>query len=360
MQPKDFTDTIANDCVHYRGDGPCQPHAKNGATCRCDEYLPVSRKLLFVILSSRTDVIRSSVILNHIKGTDPNCWITCVTHWPELLPPFVNEAVRPAQCGILRVQNDFFDTAINFGIDREGCALMKTVQAGKSYGFTLKKGNSSPLDDVAESIWHKMLFPVKKRLTNESTYSYRQSIIREMFDLCQIEYLRQLPVIEVAGIRSGNPGQIAIATDRSGKGPLYNNMQNIARAVQSKSLSAVTLEVPGDCDLDGNYSLNGTMVSVTEQLPKILASSEVIVTDQVWTAEYAWSTGRRIILLNGKPESKYSDSDFIGRGRVVPEDIGVESLLSVITGFSIAHDDEYSASKLLEDVVSNMTPSRII
>ncbi len=357
MQRKEFTDTIASDCVHYRGDGPCQPHMRDGATCRCDAYAPVTRKLLFVLLSSRTDVIRSSVILSHMKGNDPNCWITCVTHWPELLPSFVNEAVRPAQCGILRVQNDYFDMAVNFGIDRDGCALMRTVQAGKSYGFTLKRGNSSPLDDAAESVWHKMLFPVKKRVSDIGRYTYRQSVVREMFDLCQVEYLRQLPVIELPGIRSGNAGQIAIVTNRNGKGPLVDKKQALIGGVNAKSLSVVDMEVPGERDFDSHFSINGSMVSSTEQLPRILASSEVVITDQVWVAEFAWATGRRIILVNGKPESKYTDSDYIGRGRVVPEDIQIENLVSVITGLSIAHDDDVSAGKLLDEVKTGLTPS---
>ncbi|MBN2063841.1 MAG: hypothetical protein JW745_03485 [Sedimentisphaerales bacterium] len=357
MQRSEFTETIASDCVHYRGDGPCIPHLKYGATCRCDAYAPVTRKLLFVLLSSRTDVIRSSVILSHIKGNDPNCRITCVTHWPELLPSFVNEAIKPAQTGILRIQNDYFDMAVNFGLDADGCALMRTVQASKSYGFTMKKGSASPLDSSAESLWHKMLFPVKKRITNYANYSYRQALVREFFDLCQVEYLRQLPVIELPGIRAGNPGQVALVTGKTGSDPLASKLADLSQAISAKALSPVTMEVPGDNDIDGAYSINGNYVNVPEKLPQILASSEVVLTDQIWVAEFAWATGRRIVLLNGKPDSRYSDSDYIGRGRVIPEDADINTLASVVLGLSIAHDDDFSAGKLLEDVKINHSSS---
>lgn len=355
MDRKEFTENIASDCVYYRGDRPCKPHMQTGVLCKCNAYAPVTRKLLFVLMSSRTDVIRSSVILSHIKGNDPNSWITCVTHWPELLPSFVDEVVLPAQTGILRVQTDYFDMAVNFGVDRNSCALMKTVQAGKSYGFVMKKGSSSPIDDAAEAVWHKMLFPVKKRLHRDGMYTFRQSMVREMFDLCQVEYLRQLPVIEVPGIRCGNPGQIAVAVNRTGKGPLAGKIEQLEKGVREKGFSPVILEVPGESDIDWHYSVNGNMVSVAEKLPQILASSEVVLTDQIWISEFAWAAGRRIVLVNGKPESKYSDADYIGRGRVVPEDADINSLMSVVSGQSIAHDDSVSAGKLLEDLKSHVS-----
>ena len=356
MQRNEFTEIVAKECVNYRGDGPCEFHKRDGAVCRCDAYTPYSNKMLFVLLSSRSDVIRSSVVLNHMKGNDPNCRITCVTHWPELLPDYVDEVLTLSECSVMRLHNDKYDKAFNFGLNRAAGALMGAIKAGSSYGFVLKDGNSSPINSSAEAIWQKMLFPKLNKKDQSGRYSYRQQKIRELFDICQVEYLRQLPVIENTGIRRGNPGQIAIVTGIDNTGALNGNVTDLADSLRSQGFSPVTLAVAGDKERETHFSINGNYVSVARQLVKTLASSEVILSDEIWAAEYAWSAGRRVVLVDGRPESDYSDSDFSGRGRVLPVDADVDSLTAAVSGLSLAHDDSANAGKLLEEVNINLNP----
>ena len=356
MQRNEFTKIIAKECVNYREDGPCEFHKRDGAVCRCPAYTPYSNKMLFILLSSRTDVIRSSVVLNHMKGNDPNSRITCVTHWPELLPSYVDEVMTLSECSIMRLNNDKFDLAYNFGLNRAGGALMGAIKAGRSYGFVLKDGSSSPIDSAAEAIWQKMLFPKLHKKDQSGRYTNRQQKIREMFDICEAEYLRQLPVIENTGIRRGNPGQIAIVTGLDNAGALNSKSKELADQLSNQGFTPLVLAVAGDKDRECHFSINGSFVNVSGHLVKTLASSEVVLTDELWAAEYAWSAGRRIVLVDGRPESEYSDRDFSGRGRVIPSDADVLSLVSAVSGLSLAYDDGLNAGKLLEEVNVNVNP----
>ncbi len=356
MQRNEFTEIVAKECVNYRGDGPCEFHKRDGAVCRCAAYTPYSNKMLFILLSSRTDVIRSSVVLNHMKGNDPNSRITCVTHWPELLPNYVDEVMTLSECSIMRLNNEKFDQAYNFGLDRTGAALMGAIKAGRSYGFELKDGTSSPIDSAAEAIWQQMLFPKLKKKDQSGRYTNRQQKIREMFDICQAEYLRQLPVIENTGIRRGNPGQIAIVTGLDNAGALSAKAVEVSERLSSNGFTPIMLAVADDKDRECHFSINGNYVNVPGHLVKTLASSEVVLSDELWAAEYAWASGRRIVLVDGRPESEYSDRDFSGRGRVIPADADTTSLVSAVSGLSLAHDDNENAGKLLEEVVVNVNP----
>ena len=356
MQRNEFTEIIAKECVNYHEDGPCEFHLRDGAVCRCAAYTPFSNKILFILLSSRTDVIRSSVVLNHIKGNDPNCRITCVTHWPELLPNYVDEVLTLSECSIMRLNNEKFDLAYNLGLSRTAGAIMGAVKADSSYGFILKDGNSSPLNSAAEAIWQKMLFPKRQNKDQSGRYTYRQQKIRDMFDICQAEYLRQLPVIENTGIRRGNPGQIAIVTGLDNAGAIQGKTAELAEKLSSQGFTPVVIAVAGDKDRECHFSKNGNFVSIPDELIRTLASSEVVLSDELWAAEYAWAAGRRTVLVDGRPESEYTDGDFSGRGRVIPADADVESLVSAVSGLSLAHDDSHNAGKLLEEMNVNVNP----
>jgi len=157
--------------------------------CRCPLYSPHSRKILIVQLSCPAAVIRSSALIARLKDDDPNCYICYLTSRPELLPHSVDEPLAPDGPGIFRLQMDTFDTLYNLDLDRRAAAVTNLVNATTKKGFYLRQGNATPLDHNAHSSYLSALFP-------DSCRDDLDDPVRRMFNLCDLEYRRELPRLD--------------------------------------------------------------------------------------------------------------------------------------------------------------------
>ena len=191
MRRQERFNQIARDCVHFKGDQPCQLHLRDGAQCRCPAYSPTSGKILLIQLSSPLTVIRSSALVHRLKAQDPNAQITYLCSFPELLPNLVDEPLLPDGASVMRLQMDEFDVAYNLDMSRKSCAVMNAVHAQTKKGFYFRSGHPEPLDDPARAHYLRSIFPNTDGADNKHP-------IQQLFQLCSLEYNLEMPRLEIA------------------------------------------------------------------------------------------------------------------------------------------------------------------
>src|SRR5208337_5036942 len=103
------------DCMHFRGHIPCMPNKLRNKVCNhCDEYIPISKRILIIKLGAIGDVIRTTPLIVKYRQLFPGCHITWVTHSPEVLPADqVNTICRFDFTSVYTLLHLKFDIAIN-------------------------------------------------------------------------------------------------------------------------------------------------------------------------------------------------------------------------------------------------------
>jgi heptosyltransferase-2 len=126
------------DCRYFKGHIPCLPNKLRNKVCRgCDEYTPVTKKILIIKLGAIGDVIRTTPLVVKYRKLYPDCHITWLTLSPEVLPSDQVDVILKFDFpSIYAIQNQRFDIAINLDKETEACALLKDVTATEKYGFT--------------------------------------------------------------------------------------------------------------------------------------------------------------------------------------------------------------------------------
>ena len=294
MRRKEQIDRIARDCVHFKGDRPCQPHKRAAAMCRCQAYCPQSSKVLFIELSSRCAVIRSSAILHRLKEDDPNIHITYLTAFPELLSSVVDEPLPFDAAAVLRVQMDQFNTAYNLDIAPKACAIMNVVNAEEMRGFYLRQGNPMPINDAAESMY-------LAKITPNSCSKNQPDQIRQLFQLCSLEYRRERPRLTRSAKtceKVSTPHTIALNNanpDQWGK----DNWTNLTQMLTTLSQTVPILT-------DNNSEHN------TESVIETISNCDIFVGSADWQIELAWAMGKEIVLLQNNNQDTDAEISYFG------------------------------------------------
>jgi ADP-heptose:LPS heptosyltransferase len=171
------------DCRHFRGHIPCVPNKLRGRICgSCDEYEPVTKRVLIVKLAAIGDVIRTTPLVAAFRKRHPGCRITWVTHSPDVLPrDLVDEVRRPDAIGLFTVLRSSYDIAVNLDKDPEACMLLAEARAGKKFGFTWRDSHIAPATPAAR---HKLLTGLFDSLSMENTKNY----LDEIFGICGMEF----------------------------------------------------------------------------------------------------------------------------------------------------------------------------
>ena len=369
MLREELVNALAHDCVHFKGDRPCQPHLRDGALCRCPAYAPRSAKILLIQLSSPLTVIRSSALVHRLKNDDPNSHITYLTSWPELLSKETDEPLTPDAAGILRLQMDQFDEAYNLGIDRRSCATMNIIDARQKRGCYLRQGDPAPLDGAADE-YLKVIVP-HSRDTNQT------GILQRLFQMCSLEYRRELPrlfapaigfpqlgrqgpliglntsddseshakscwnhrhwlrLIEMLSqcgmtpLLLGNPGtdmlNRLLASNSSAVYPGYITFGHTDFNGKSKLYYydpkelAVLNNNEGDESLSSDDFIKGSAPLSIRDFMALLGSCDVITGVPGITTELAWSLGREVAILCSRPHNNIRDSLKAFAGSKVPD-----------------------------------------
>jgi ADP-heptose:LPS heptosyltransferase len=180
---KDSMNFFKPDCLHFKGDVPCNPHKQHGYHCdNCVAYTPISKRILIIKLGAIGDVIRTTPLVTKYKAMYPNCKITWLTMTPAILPKGqIDEILKFDYASAMYLQHAEFDIAINLDKEKEASALLLTVKAKEKYGYVLKDNVSQPMNDLANHKFHTGLFD---DVSKANTMNYCQ----EIFQLCDLEY----------------------------------------------------------------------------------------------------------------------------------------------------------------------------
>ena len=310
---------IARDCVHFKGNRPCQMHLRQGALCRCQAYSPRGDKILIIQLSSAVTVIRSSALVHRLKADNPNVHITYLTCFPELLTSAVDEPLGLDGGSVLRIQTDRFDAVYNLDMDRRACALMNVIDAEVKKGFYLRGGQPLPLDGAAQVVYLRELLPRTCGVTKINN-------VQLLFQLCGFEYRREQPRLETPKGRL-SPSQdegtlVGLATGidvQSGISEPWSREHwiHLVEMLSELGLSSVLLGNHPMGIVDKQIAQN-----TTAQYPGQLTLSglvsqvshcDVIVTTPGMTAELAWALGKEVILLKDRYSQSIEQNYFRGR-----------------------------------------------
>ncbi|MBN1436721.1 MAG: hypothetical protein JW936_06580 [Sedimentisphaerales bacterium] len=177
---------IARECVHFKGDRPCLPHARGGASCRCKAYCPRGEKILIVELTSAARVVQSSALVERLKVDVPDCHITYLTSYPELLNASVDVALPLDAGSVAYVQTDQYDRLYNLDMNRRTCAITNLIHSDYQKGFYLRQGNAMPVDEDSQLSYLRRVLP-------GSMGEGYVCPMREMFQNCGLEYRMEMP-----------------------------------------------------------------------------------------------------------------------------------------------------------------------
>lgn len=184
--------SVKFDCKYFRGDIPCKPNKLRGKRCTCDEYTPITHRILIVKLGALGDVIRSTALLVRYRKMYPNAHITWITHSPEILPHdgSIDVIAKFEYKSIFPLFSQEFDIAINLDKDLEACTLLASVKAKKKYGFTRENNHLAGTNAAAE---RKIVTGLFDDESKANTKSYPE----EIFDICELDFLKEEPVLNV-------------------------------------------------------------------------------------------------------------------------------------------------------------------
>jgi heptosyltransferase-2 len=173
---------IHDDCRYFEGHIPCKYHKLEGAHCEdCPHYDQVDTRILIIKLGALGDVIRTTPLLQALRAAHPRSQIFWLTVSPEFLPSTVDKKLPFTLESIIYLEQCHFDMLINLDKDAEACALAQRIQADQRFGFTLKNGVPSPVNDLAE---HKFLTGLFDDIGQANTKSYLQ----EIFEICGLSF----------------------------------------------------------------------------------------------------------------------------------------------------------------------------
>ncbi len=173
---------IKSNCRYFNGMVPCYFHKIENVHCdTCNHFSEITENILIIKLGAIGDVIRTTPILHKIWKLHPNARVWWLTYSPEIIPSRVDRVLEFTAESIVTLQNIDFNIAINLDKDIQACALLSTVNSEKKYGFILKNGLPSPIDENAVP---KYLTGIFDDLNKANELSYLQ----EIFNICGWEF----------------------------------------------------------------------------------------------------------------------------------------------------------------------------
>ncbi|MCL1972079.1 MAG: glycosyltransferase family 9 protein [Endomicrobia bacterium] len=176
---------IKFDCRFFRGNIPCKPNKQSGAQCgSCKEFTPVEKRILIIKLGAIGDVIRTTPLAVYFRNKYPNCNITWVTHFPEILPKDgIDEIMHFDFVSVYAILHRKFEIAVNLDKEVEACALLSDVSADEKYGYIwdTKHDHIAAATPAAE---HKLLTGFFDRLSKDNTKHYAE----EIFEICHLKF----------------------------------------------------------------------------------------------------------------------------------------------------------------------------
>lgn len=167
------------------------PNKTEGKTCAdCNRYIRPSRRILILKLGAIGDVIRTTPLVTRFRQMYPDCHITWITLYPEILPAgIIDEIWKLDHNTPIRLRHLTFDISVNLDKELEACGLQKEIQAKEKYGFTISNGH---IDACTPAATHKLLTGFFDSVSMLNTKSYPE----EIFEICHLEYNKEPYLID--------------------------------------------------------------------------------------------------------------------------------------------------------------------
>lgn len=174
---------VKQDCRYFKGNIPCKPNKLQGLVCTsCQEYTPVTKRILIIKLGALGDVIRTTPLVVKMRKLYPDCHITWLTQSPEVLPQQeIDHILKPDAFALFLLSNATFDIAINLDKELEACLLLYKTTAAEKYGYNWSEGKIVPATPAAE---HKIMTGFFDELSKKNTKSY----LEEIFEICHLTF----------------------------------------------------------------------------------------------------------------------------------------------------------------------------
>ena len=174
------------DCRYFKSSIPCKPNKQNNKECdSCNVYTPAEKRILIIKLGSIGDVIRSTPLVVRYRELYPNCHITWLTLFPDVLPKdnTIDEIYKFNFSSIYSISHQKFDIAINLDKEIEVCSLLADVQSTEKYGYIWDKAGNhiAPATPAAEQ---KLLTGFFDNISKKNTKHY----LDEIFEICHLKF----------------------------------------------------------------------------------------------------------------------------------------------------------------------------
>jgi heptosyltransferase-2 len=185
-------ESIKFDCKHFKGHIPCKPNKTGNNECvTCNEYIPISKRILIIKLGAIGDVIRTTPLVVKYRSLYPDCHITWLTQSPDILPAKEIDAIYKFDfISVYTIQNQKYDIAINLDKEPEACSLLKDVQATEKYGYIWKNFHIDIATPAAE---HKLITGLFDHISKANTKHY----LDEIFEICHLQFNNEPYLLEI-------------------------------------------------------------------------------------------------------------------------------------------------------------------
>ncbi len=180
------------DCLYFKGHIPCIPNKLRNKICNdCNEYKPVSKRILIIKLGAIGDVIRTTPLIVKYRELYPFCHITWITNTPDVVPSEeVNTIYKFDLASVYTVQNINFDIAVNLDKEPEACILLKDVKSKEKYGFIW---HNNHIDVATLNSEHKLITGLFDNISKRNTKNY----LEEIFEICHLKFNKEPYLLDV-------------------------------------------------------------------------------------------------------------------------------------------------------------------
>ncbi len=320
---------VKQDCKYFKGNIPCKPNKINGSVCiSCDEYSPISKRILIIKLGALGDVIRTTPLVVKYRELYPNCHITWLTQSPEVLPRNeIDSILKPDAFSLFAIENTTFDIAINLDKELEPCLLLYKVTALEKYGYNWDEGKIVAATNAAE---HKIMTGFFDAISQENTKSY----LEEIFEICHFSFNYEPYLInknealtsdwklKLSEIAKGK----TIVGLNTGCGPRWNTRLWTNEAWEKLALQLIEKDyfpifLGGELEHEKNtqFSLNTKAYYPghfsLEEFISLTAATDIIVTQVSMMMHIATALQKKMVLMNNIFNS--NEFELYKRGEIV-------------------------------------------
>lgn len=318
---------IMDDCRFFKGDKPCLPHKEEGVHCEeCRHYSPVGKRILIIKLGAIGDVIRTTPLVRRLLTLYPDCEISWLTDYPEVVPPDVHRIYTFNAKDILSLISAHFEIVYNLDKDVEACSLTNILQADVKKGFYLKNGKCAPIDSDA---CHKWLTGLFDDVCRQNVKSYPE----EIFEICGFKFDKEEYILhssEACDFKKLKKKDFLIGLN-TGCGSRWKTRLwpedywiETAKRLMSKKADVILL---GGRDEDERNrrvaSLSGCMyagIFPVEKFISLVRECDVVVTGVTMALHIAIGLKKKVVLLNNIFNK--NEFELYNSGMILEPDIG--------------------------------------